>query len=184
MILPSHLRQKAVLRSQLISSPRSKLFLAMLRAISISSVRWYTHEEPDLSVPRRRFTIAHELAHVVIGQTGPNAPRAGKEPERLCDLIAVELLMPAQIFRAQLPVVLHIADIVSLAKRFQTSLAATAHRCAELSRSTLFEVAQEKAHLVLWAAAKIVRFEGRRLNTAHQKGFCGRVRANRALPER
>lgn len=98
----------------------------------------------DLSAQRRRFTIAHELAHVVIDRTGPNAPRAGKELERLCDLIAVELLMPAEIFHAQLPQVLHIADVFSLSKRFQTSLAATAHRCAELSRSTLFEVARGK----------------------------------------
>ena len=99
-------------------------------------------------------TIAHELAHVVVDRTGSNAPRAGKELERLSDIIAVELLMPAHIFRAQLPAVLHIPDIFSLAKRFQASLAATAHRCAELSRSTLFEVAHEK---VTWSCGPLRR---------------------------
>jgi|HubBroStandDraft_1064217.scaffolds.fasta_scaffold49733_1 hypothetical protein len=108
----------------------------------------------DLSIPRRRFTIAHELAHVVIDRTGPNAPRAGKELERLCDLIAAELLMPAPIFRAQMPVMLHIADIFLLAKQFQASLAATAHRCAELSRSTLFEVAYER---LTWSCGPLRR---------------------------
>ncbi|MGA3042321.1 MAG: ImmA/IrrE family metallo-endopeptidase [Bryobacteraceae bacterium] len=108
----------------------------------------------DLSVPRRRFTIAHELAHVVIDQTGPNAPRTGQELERLCDLIAVELLMPERIFRAHLPAELHMADVFALATRFQTSLVATAHRCAELARSTVFEVVNEK---LTWSCGPLRR---------------------------
>jgi hypothetical protein len=108
----------------------------------------------DLSLPRRRFTIAHELAHAIIDQTGPNAPRTGKELERLCDLIAVELLMPADIFRAHLPQELHIGEIFALAKRFQTSLSATARRCAELSRATVFEVAKGK---LTWSCGPLRR---------------------------
>ncbi len=98
----------------------------------------------DLSLPRRRFTIAHELAHIVIDRTGPNAPRAGKELERLCDLIAVEILLPAEAFVAQLPKPLRIADIFALARQYQASISATALRCAELSRATVFEVANGK----------------------------------------
>jgi len=108
----------------------------------------------DLSLPRRRFTIAHELAHVIVDQTGPNAPRVGKELERLCDLIAVELLMPEDVFRAHLPHSFRVADIFTLAKRFQASLSATARRCAELSQVTVFEVAKGK---LTWACGPLRR---------------------------
>src|SRR5256885_9262960 len=52
-----------------------------------------------LSPSRRRFTIAHELAHGMFDQPGRRFPRTGKELERLCDMIATELLMPRTCFR-------------------------------------------------------------------------------------
>ena len=51
------------------------------------------------SAVRRRFTIAHELAHVLFESTGRGAPRVGADLERLCDMIAAEVLMPAQSSR-------------------------------------------------------------------------------------
>jgi hypothetical protein len=98
----------------------------------------------DLAPSRRRFTIAHEIAHIAIIQTGPRAPTAGREVERLCDLIAVELLMPRSVFEAYTPEQPRVGDIFALAKQFQTSLVATAQRCTEIRRLTVLEVAKGK----------------------------------------
>ena len=82
---------------------------------------------------RRRFTIAHELAHVLFEKTGPRAPRIGADLERLCDMLAAEILMPRSIFEAAMsPSTIDASLVKRLASRFQTSLTATVLRCAEL----------------------------------------------------
>ena len=82
---------------------------------------------------RRRFTIAHELAHVLFETTGPRAPRVGADLERLCDMLAAEMLMPRTIFEAAMSTSTLDASLVRrLASQFQTSLTATVLRCAEL----------------------------------------------------
>ena len=81
---------------------------------------------------RRRFTIAHELAHVLFESTGPRAPRVGADLERLCDMIAAEILMPSIVFQEalnQTPV--DNTLVRRLASGFQASLTATVLRCAE-----------------------------------------------------
>ena len=83
---------------------------------------------------RRRFTIAHELAHVLFEATGPRAPRVGADLERLCDMLAAEILMPRSVFEAAMnSSTLDASFVKRLASRFQTSLTATVLRCAELS---------------------------------------------------
>jgi hypothetical protein len=111
----------------------------------------------DLAVARRRFTVAHELAHIALLQACPGAPTAGKEVERLCDLIAVELLMPLQVFEPSTPGHPNLGDIFALARRFQSSLVATAQRCTEVRSLTIFEVAMGK---ITWC------FGGLRRSTA------------------
>ena len=82
---------------------------------------------------RRRFTIAHELAHILFEKTGPRAPRVGADLERLCDMLAAEILMPKAVFQAALRQSTVDTSVVKrLATRFQTSLTATVLRCAEL----------------------------------------------------
>lgn len=93
-----------------------------------------------LSPERRRFTIAHEIAHALLATTGPNWPRFGKELERLCNMIATELLMPRDIFLRCLGPKLSITKVFELSRTFATSLSATAIRCAELLHVSLFEV--------------------------------------------
>ena len=84
------------------------------------------------SAARRRFTIAHELAHVLFESTGRGAPRVGADLERLCDMIAAEVLMPSAIFQAALTQAVVDTSVVRLlAARFETSLTATVLRCAE-----------------------------------------------------
>ena len=91
------------------------------------------HCSPGQSVVRRRFTIAHELAHVLFESSGPRPPRVGAELERLCDMLAAEILMPRATFE---PVMnqsaIDASAVRRLASRFDTSLTATVYRCAEL----------------------------------------------------
>lgn len=94
----------------------------------------------DQPHPRQRFTVAHELAHVILARTGKNAPREGSDVERVCDVLATECLMPTALFESQIPDALSFRAISALADRFETSLTATARRCAELRSACLFSV--------------------------------------------
>jgi hypothetical protein len=95
---------------------------------------------PDQSRAQRRFTIAHEIAHLALIQSIQETPLPSREVERLCDLIAVELLFPAFVFRAAFPREWTIEAIFELAKEFQASLTATSHHCAQMAGVTIFEV--------------------------------------------
>ena len=102
----------------------------------------------DQPSARQRFTIAHELAHVILARTGRNAPRNGNDVERICDMIATECLMPTSIFEPQIPPNLSFRAISRLADIFGASLMATAIRCAELRPMCVFGVSDNR---VTWA---------------------------------
>ena len=56
--------------------------------------------------PARPFTLAHELAHIFLGNSGVSnqnafgSQRAHKKVERFCNAVAAELLVPADALRA------------------------------------------------------------------------------------
>lgn len=110
----------------------------------------------SLSPERQRFTIAHEMGHAIFEASGPNCPRSGVELERICDLLATEILMPAGIFLKLLGENLSLRKVFELAKTFQTSLSATAIRCAELSGVSVFEIENES---VRWSRGVVRRIE-------------------------
>lgn len=93
-----------------------------------------------LSPARRRFTVAHELGHAIFETTGPNCPKFGEELERLCNMLATEILMPRDEFLKWSGGELSMQKVFGLARKFETSLAATAIRCAELRKVSVFEV--------------------------------------------
>jgi hypothetical protein len=101
-----------------------------------------------LSQTRKRFTIAHEMAYAVFESTGPNCPRTGVELERLCDKIAAEILMPKQIFLSRLGQEFSVRKILDLSQLFRASVSATAIRCAELLRVSVFGV---EGDTITWA---------------------------------
>jgi len=105
-----------------------------------------------LSQPRRRFTIAHELGHVVMESTGQHAPRNGREVERLCDMLATEILMPRDVFEKRLPLNLSMEEVFGIAREFQTSLSTTAIRCAELAGVSVFGAESGK---IKWAYGRV-----------------------------
>lgn len=110
----------------------------------------------SLSPERRRFTIAHEMGHAIFEASGRNCPRTGTELERLCDLLATEILMPTHIFLSRLGGRLSLQKIFELARTFKTSLSATAIRCSELRRISVFEVENGD---VLWSRGVVRKLE-------------------------
>ena len=92
------------------------------------------------SEERQRFTVCHELAHIVLGLpsehgTGPAWSYTKRSPnEILCDVFAAELLLPYKLFK---PLVTNaefsLAAIDELAGQFKASTTATGSRFATLA---------------------------------------------------
>ncbi|MEM7629424.1 MAG: ImmA/IrrE family metallo-endopeptidase [Planctomycetota bacterium] len=94
---------------------------------------------------RARFSLAHELAHILIHCAVPDTKSiahrslflqpGNRAEETLCDQIAAALLMPRQSFScAVVGQQLTVGLIHELARRFDVSIAACSRRLAELSR--------------------------------------------------
>ena len=85
---------------------------------------------------RQRFTICHEIAHIVLGLPSDHEAKpwwSAKRPlgERLCDIFAAELLLPEQLFPALAEdSSVSLASVEALANRFSASTAATGSRFA------------------------------------------------------
>lgn len=72
------------------------------------------------------FTLAHELAHIWLGQTALSDSRPAEAPaqavERWCNKVAAELLVPLEVFRAEQTRHAALQDeIARLARRFKVS---------------------------------------------------------------
>jgi Zn-dependent peptidase ImmA (M78 family) len=93
----------------------------------------------DLSVSRRRFTIAHEIGHIALRRVAPGRVSPSNELERLCDIFATELLMPKPVFLRETEQDFHLSGLSNLAHRFRVSLTSTAIRLAELRKVSIFE---------------------------------------------
>lgn len=105
---------------------------------------FYSHH---LSAERRRFTIAHEMGHALLEQTGAHVPRYGKELERICDMFAAELLMPRQVFVESAHGEVSTQRILDMARHFRTSVATTGIRYAELCKVSVFACQDSR---VIW----------------------------------
>jgi hypothetical protein len=103
---------------------------------------------------RRQFTIAHEIGHAIFESTGPRCPQSGSELERLCDMLAAEILMPEEHFLRAIGPEISIRGIRRTSRLFNTSLSATAIRCAELRRISVFEADDEK---IVWGYGAVKR---------------------------
>ena len=84
---------------------------------------------------RQRFTVCHEIAHIVLGLRSDHAtqPWSARRPleERLCDSFAAELLMPEGLFRPLAEdSAVSLASVDELAERFSASAVATGSRFA------------------------------------------------------
>jgi len=122
-----------------------------------------------LSHARRRFTIAHEIGHALFEATGANPPRAGRELERLCDMLATEFLLPRDVFIAHAGAMPSLHHVFALAKLFDASLSATAIRCCEVGQVSAFEI---EGSTLRWARG-IARSVTAALAPAVHKALCG-----------
>jgi Zn-dependent peptidase ImmA (M78 family) len=89
------------------------------------------------SVERRRFTICHEIAHVVLNLPSEHADTSeldySKRPlnEVLCDVFAAELLLPYGQFKPMADACnVGFADLDELAQKFEASVTSTGSRFA------------------------------------------------------
>ena len=126
---------------------------------------------------RGRFSTAHEIGHIIFEKSGPNPPRFGSELERICDMIAVELLMPTELFKKRFLADTSIGGIFNLSKTFGTSLSATAIRCHEVSNLPVFEVHSGR---VSWARG-LSKGERLCLDQALRNPACGNIELRNAL---
>lgn len=86
---------------------------------------------------RQRFTVCHEIAHIVLGLQSDHESQpwwSTKKPlaERLCDTFAAELILPAKLFQPiaeEVPV--SFASVDALSSQFLASVTATGSHFAD-----------------------------------------------------
>lgn len=90
---------------------------------------------------RQRFTICHEVAHIVLGLPSehnimPCWSHAKRSPNEIaCDVFAAELLLPYRLFKPLVDKVeIGFVAIADLARQFKASLTATGSRFATLTQ--------------------------------------------------
>jgi Zn-dependent peptidase ImmA (M78 family) len=107
---------------------------------------------------RQRFTIAHELGHAVLETHGlGEPPRSGRAVETLCDRFAAELLMPSSMFERELRDGISLERLISLQRRYGTSLRATSIRCSQM---TPMEIYVADSRDLLWTTGNAARYDG------------------------
>jgi Zn-dependent peptidase ImmA (M78 family) len=170
--LAEHLRRLAP------SAPGETVHLhAVARELGVRSVRLaelgfdgqtlWSGGRPDITIrsnmspARRRFTLAHELCHVLLGHGGeqrrtsasdrvaPDAENAAallaRREERLCDSVAAALLMPQPVMKRFLESGMPtLPQLISFARRWEVSLDALTYRVAEVSNRPIVVVILDK----------------------------------------
>jgi Zn-dependent peptidase ImmA (M78 family) len=127
---------------------------------------------------RQRFTVCHELAHIVLGlpsehSPGPSWSYTKRTPnEILCDVFAAELLLPYKQFKPMVDGVdCSLAAVDELAERFDASVLATASRFATMMGSPCAFVLAEEG---------VVRFSARSAKMREAKAW---IRLGTDLPD-
>lgn len=111
--------------------------------LTVRNDRWFIETPVRLNAERRRFSIAHEVGHILLFDSVVQNPAlirelrsaaVWKRVERLCNIGAAHLLMPTATFRAALDTALPPTRerVEALALQFRVSLAAAARRIPEV----------------------------------------------------
>jgi len=98
------------------------------------------------------FTLAHELAHVWLGQSALSDAQAASVPEhdveRWCNLVAAELLVPLEVLRAEYDRRTELrVEVDRLARRFKVStlvILRRIHDVGGLSREAFWQAYEEE----------------------------------------
>ncbi len=122
---------------------------------------------------RQRFSIAHELGHLLLQQSGLEERSSSEtkhrdsfsrnHEERLCDQIAAEILMPKDIFiKDGDKFGWSLDSLTHMSKSYQTSIPATARRMIDLN--------QETTLLAIWRSSQNQK-GNLRLNQSYSREF-------------
>lgn len=134
---------------------------------------------------RKRFSLAHELGHMVI------APSGGVDEEKAAHRFAGAFLMPADALRAEVGTnrsSISIGELVALKKRFGVSIQALTYRCKDLgiisqaAFGRLFKIFAERG----WRTAPFEEPETMQPELEEPKRFerlCYRALAERIIGE-
>ena len=127
----------------------------------------------DTLSARQRFSFAHELAHLILRESGVSMSRgpasknrhtgASTPEERLCDQIAAEILMPRADFQnAGNSAGWTLTSLGRLAAKYETSMEATAIRMVDLmpepSILGVWKYADNETPSLRWAHSQTPRF--------------------------
>ncbi len=86
---------------------------------------------------RQRFTLAHEIAHILVASVEDGSMSCGDGPtEELCNSVAAELLIPTRFISDAAANDLDVSAFRRLATRFQCSLEATGWRILNIGQGT------------------------------------------------
>ena len=86
---------------------------------------------------RQRFTLAHEMAHVLVASLEDGSMSCGDGPtEEICNRVAAELLIPSRFVRETAAADMDVAAFRRTANGFQCSLEATGWRILNLGQLT------------------------------------------------
>ena len=116
----------------------------------------------DMSPERRRFTLAHELAHVLLlhgcpqGTDGQPTPAQMRDEERLCDAIAGSVLLPAgDVLPLVTTPTLELAHVRAVAADHQVSMSLVVSRLGDFDRRTHMLIRLESFE-GRWVATRII----------------------------
>src|SRR5258708_549508 len=113
-------------------------------------------------IERRRFTVCHEIGHIVLGLKSDHKtePWTTERPlaERLCDFFAAELLLPAKLFEpAAESAPISLAGIDALSQQFEASVTATGSRYANSVRTPCAFVLSHQGKVVYAARSRTLK---------------------------
>lgn len=136
--------------------------------LQVKEGRWHIRIPLQLSAERRRFSISHEIGHILLFSAVANRAELVRElrsqalysqVERLCNLGAARILMPTDEFERKLAVfsMPTLPAIESMASVFFVSLEAAARRVTEIRGewSVMFwELATDHPRGAAWRTAQ------------------------------
>ena len=113
-------------------------------------------------VERRRFTVCHEIGHVVLGLKSDHRtePWTTGRPlaERLCDMFAAELLLPGKLFEPAAEITpISLAGIDTLANQFEASVTSTGSRYADSVSTPCAFVLSHKGRVINASRSKALK---------------------------
>lgn len=106
------------------------------------------YEAPTSPIVQQRQELALAIAKQFFASQKPKGFTRGTELEKLCYMLALELLLPTQVFHRARKGPLSAQQVVEIAEQFQVSVRTAARKFTTIPYVTIFAVSREYIH---WA---------------------------------